>query len=87
MIDANGNEICPGQLVHVKVGSEWLQGRVTETQPGGTIMKMIKNVPVVTPSLVVVSCEVKSQVRPDLPLHQDIVVLLDPPKKVPQGVD
>lgn len=84
MKDANGNTLYNNALVHVKVGTEWLQGRITELKEGGSVISMIratkelKETPVITAASVKITCEVASQADPRNPLFGDIVILMDP---------
>lgn len=82
MRDANGNSLFDKALCHVKVGTEWLQGRVVEIKEGGTIVGMAKGgVPVISAAKVKIVCEVEANANPKDPLFNDIVLLVDPKPK------
>jgi hypothetical protein len=71
--DQLGNELAPGDVVHVKVGSDWILGNIVKVQNGGIAVTGISQKPQpgqqvgVTPDALVLQIGVGFQGAPGTP--------------------
>jgi hypothetical protein len=73
VIDAQGNELKVGDLIHCKVGNEWVIGTITRMQAGGlavTGMPKNRNDNVgVTPPVICLEVGIAFQQPPGTPIQ------------------
>ena len=78
MKDAYGQEVKIGDSVHVKVGSEWLLGKVVKVQDGGLSLGAMKNgQQAMTVDGLTLEMLVQFAVQPGIP-HQDVFKVVAP---------
>jgi len=85
--DGLGNEIKPGDIVFVQVGTIWLQALVTGVKEGGTIIPVNKQQQGVTPDTLSLQFDLACIDVPPGQNHQSIRRLINPDKEAirPKG--
>lgn len=90
MKDMFGNELQPGDCVHVKYGNEWIGGVLVKVQDGGLSLGIANPTqkngqPQITADVVVIQLTIPLAGNPGQP--QPFLVRLDAPNQVQQLID